>query len=82
MKVLKFEASWCQPCKMLSQVIGGLQDDITLPIDIIDIDENRELAMQYGIRSVPTLVIINDQGEEIKRQSGMMTESQLLGFLQ
>ena len=81
MKALKFEASWCQPCKMLTKIMEDAADQITVQVDKIDIDENMELAKQYGIRGVPTLVLVDDEGKEIKRQSGVMMEAQLLEFL-
>lgn len=81
MKVLKFAASWCQPCKMLSRVFEDAKEQITVPVEEIDIDENMELAKQYGIRGVPTLVLVDDEGKEIKRQSGVMQEAQLVEFL-
>lgn len=81
MKALKFEASWCQPCKMMTKVMEDAGDKITTPVEKIDIDENMELAKQYGIRGVPTLVLVDDEGKEIKRQSGVMVEAQLLEFL-
>lgn len=82
MKVLKFEASWCGPCKMLSRVIEEAKDKINVPMEVIDIDEHQDLAVKYGIRGVPTLVVVDDEGKEIKRQSGTMREAQLLEFLQ
>ena len=81
MKALKFYATWCEPCKMLSKIIEGAKDKITMPIEDIDIEQNMELAQKYGIRGVPALVIVNEDGIEIKRQSGMMMEDKLLEFL-
>jgi thioredoxin 1 len=81
MKALKFYATWCEPCKALSKIIEGAQDKITVPIENIDIEQNMELAQKYGIRGVPALVIVNEDGTEIKRQSGMMMEDKLLEFL-
>jgi thioredoxin 1 len=81
MKALKFEASWCQPCKMMTRIMEDASEQITIPVEKIDIDENMELAKQYGIRGVPTLVLVDDAGVEIKRQSGVMMEAQLLEFL-
>lgn len=81
MKALKFSASWCGPCKMLAQVIANAGDKITMPIEDVDIDNNQDMAVKYGIRSVPTMVILDDSDNEITRKTGMMNETQLLQFL-
>jgi thioredoxin 1 len=81
MKALKFYATWCEPCKALSKIIEGARDKITMPIEDIDIEQNMELAQKYGIRGVPALVIVDDEGKEVKRQSGMVMEDKLLEFL-
>ena len=73
-KLYRFTASWCQPCKMLSKTMEGISLDY--PIEVVDIDENQELAIQYGIRGVPTLVLTENDAE-VKRISGVQTE----GFL-
>jgi len=73
-KVLRFTASWCQPCNMLGRILEDIHTDYT--IEVIDIDENRELAIQYGVRGVPTLVMLQNE-IETKRIVGMQTE----GFL-
>ena len=73
-KVLRFTASWCQPCKMLARTLEDISTDY--PIEVIDIDESEELAIQYGVRGVPTLVMLKDD-IETKRIVGMQTE----GFL-
>jgi len=80
-KALKFYATWCEPCKALSKIIEGARDKITMPIEDIDIEQNMELAQKYGIRGVPALVIVDDEGNEVKRQSGMVMEDKLLEFL-
>ena len=81
MKALKFYATWCEPCKALSKIIEGAQGKITMPIENVDIEQNMELAQKYGIRGVPALVIVDEDGKEIKRQSGMLMEDKLLEFL-
>jgi thioredoxin 1 len=80
-KALKFYATWCEPCKALSKIIEGARDKITMPIEDIDIEQNMELTQKYGIRGVPALVIVDDEGKEVKRQSGMVMEDKLLEFL-
>ena len=81
MKALKFYATWCEPCKMLSKIIEGAKDKIAMPIEDIDIEQNMELAQKYNIRGVPALVVIAEDGTEIRRQSGMLMEDKLLEFL-
>ena len=78
MKVLRFTASWCQPCKMLAKTLE--ETNTGMPIEIIDIDENQQIAMDYGIRGVPTLVMI-DGDIEVKRVSGMLMKNQLTEWL-
>jgi len=73
-KVLKFSASWCGPCKSLTKTLQEVKTEI--PIEEIDIDEQSELAIEYGIRGVPTLVMIDDN-VEVKRNVGNLTKSQL-----
>jgi thioredoxin 1 len=80
MKVLKFEAAWCGPCKMLSKVLEGAEGKYTTEIEVVDIDVNPDLAKQYGVRGVPTMVKI-DGDKEVDRKVGMMNETQLLEFL-
>jgi thioredoxin 1 len=68
MKVLKFYATWCGPCKGMTMLLNNMDN---LPeIEEVDIDANNEMAMEYQIRSVPTLVKLNDAGEEIDRYTG------------
>lgn len=80
MKILKFSASWCGPCKMLSMTMAGIKDQIPYPVEEIDIDENTELAQKYSIRGVPTLVLVNDD-KEVKRKVGALTAPELKAFL-
>lgn len=78
-EVLKFSASWCGPCKMLAMTINELEDS-SLSIKNIDIDEQLDLATKYNIRSVPTMVILEDD-VEVKRKTGSMNLQQLKEFL-
>ena len=79
MKLLKFHATWCQPCKMLSRVMEDVE--LPFPLEEIDVDEQQEVAQAFGIRGVPTLVIVDDENKEVRRISGMLMENQLTEFL-
>lgn len=77
-KVLRFTASWCQPCKMLAKNLESVNTD--LPIEVVDIDEDTEKAISYNVRGVPTLVMI-DGDTEVKRVTGMISLKQLEDWL-
>ena len=59
-RVIRFTASWCQPCKTLAKNLESVNNVNNIPIEVIDIDVHPELAMDYGIRSVPTLIMKNE----------------------
>jgi thioredoxin 1 len=80
MKVLKFSASWCGPCKSLASTIEThYKGDVT--IENVDIDENQEVAIKYGIRSVPTCVLLSDDDQELRRKSGAMMIDEFQAFI-
>lgn len=78
MELLRFTASWCQPCKALATQLEeiGISNHVT----VVDIDEKASLAQQYGIRSVPTLLLLQD-GKEVKRLVGNKARNLLLDWL-
>jgi thioredoxin 1 len=66
-KLKRFTASWCQPCKQLAPIIEQLKPEYPEVIfQTIDVDEDPEIAKNYAIKSVPTIVI--EQYDEIKQQ--------------
>jgi thioredoxin-like negative regulator of GroEL len=81
MKVLKFYAEWCGPCKSLATTFKSIEDKIAFPIENINIDEELMTSVEFGVRSVPTVILIDDNNAEVRRHVGAMTESQLLDFL-
>lgn len=80
MKVLKFYADWCGPCKMLSKMMENM-DDLGVEVVNVDVDNDQEVAIRYGIRGVPTMVVIDDDGKEVRRKAGMMSEAELRVFI-
>jgi thioredoxin 1 len=78
-EVLKFSATWCQPCKSLAGNFKHV-DLKDVQLKEIDIEENSELANQYSIRGVPTMVLLED-GKEIKRHSGVLMADGIEKFI-
>jgi thioredoxin 1 len=75
--LIKFSASWCSPCKVLTSIIEN--NPPSIPIVEIDIDQDYELADKYKVRGVPTLIVF-ENGEELKRKVGLITAVQLRDF--
>lgn len=60
-KLLYFTASWCQPCRMLGPIMTQVSEEV--PVTKIDIDSNKEFAKNYGIMSVPTVILVENDVE-------------------
>lgn len=78
--LVDFFATWCQPCEMMHPILEQVKEVSGDRIRIIkvDVDKYGETASQYGIQSVPTLMLFR-HGEVLWRTSGVMQKSELLG---
>ncbi|MCR4717400.1 MAG: thioredoxin [Lachnospiraceae bacterium] len=76
--LIDFFATWCGPCKQLSPVIDEIADEQSdIKVVKIDVDQCQELAEQFSVMSIPTLVAMKD-GREIKRQVGGVPKAAIL----
>lgn len=79
-EILYFSAKWCGPCKVMGPNVEKLKENYNLNIKKIDIDENREMAQEYGVMSIPTLIRFQD-GNETGRRVGNQRYSELKKWL-
>lgn len=77
--IVDFFAEWCGPCQMLAPVLEKISNKVD--VAKIDIDEAEELAIQYGIEVVPTLIFLKD-GEIKKEMAGFHSEKELLEIIE
>ena len=69
--LVDFWASWCGPCKMLGPILDELSDEVTTKITKVNVDDYPNIAADYGIRSIPTMIIFKD-GEKVEQLIGLM----------
>ena len=76
-EILYFSAEWCGPCKTLAPRMERLSNQINYKK--IDVDNNRELSSEFGVRNIPTLILLQD-GQAINRLVGLQSEQDILNF--
>lgn len=74
--LVDFWASWCGPCKMLGPILDELSEEVTAKITKINVDDYPNIASDYGIRSIPTMIIFKD-GEKVDQLIGLMQKPAL-----
>ena len=78
--VLYFTADWCNPCQRTRPITDDLKREGLVDFLYIDVDTEIELMQQFGIKSVPTFVLI-EEGLEVKRMTGAQTRQEFLDFV-
>ena len=81
--VIDFWAAWCGPCKMMGPVVDQLSDELEGQVKVgkVNVDEQPELAAQFGVMSIPTIVKLVG-GEEVKRSVGQLPKDMLKAQLE
>lgn len=79
--LVDFWATWCGPCQMVGPIVEEVAGEVTdAKICKVDVDANPELARQFRVMSIPTLMVFKN-GESVKREVGAKTKSELLDML-
>lgn len=75
--IVDFWAEWCGPCKLLSPILEEVSNALNIKIYKVNVDENPSLAGQFGIKSIPTIVIFDD-GVRVKEVVGLRPKEEII----
>lgn len=79
--LVDFWASWCGPCRMLSPVVDEIAEEHPeIKVCKVNVDEQEELAMRYGIMSIPTLIVFRG-GEAVRQNAGVLPKQAILDMV-
>jgi thioredoxin 1 len=79
--LVDFYADWCGPCTMLEPTVAAIAENTDAAVAKVDIDEHQGLAAQYGVRSVPTLLLFAD-GTQVEQIVGAQDEANLTALVE
>ena len=75
--ILYFSTTWCGPCKMFKPVVEQVSQETGKYVQFIDAEQNKLMAEKYGVTSVPTMIVTDNGGNQIRRLNGVQPKSLL-----
>ena len=77
MTVFYFSAPWCGPCKTFKPIVEEVSRELGVPINDINVDYDATFAQKYDVSSIPTLIILDGQGNVAYRKTGVLSKDQV-----
>ena len=78
--VVDFYATWCGPCKMFGPIFEEVSNEENINFIKLDVDKSSEVAREYGVMTIPTIIVFKN-GKEVNRRTGFMSKEELKDFI-
>jgi len=78
-QLLYFSAGWCRPCRTLGPIMEQVGQHIN--INKIDVDSSPNMVSDFGIKQVPTVILVGENQQEIRRFTGIKTLNEIINFI-
>ncbi len=78
--VVDFYADWCMPCKALTPIVEKITDELNIKLVKVNVDECPNIAQEYGIMSIPTIICF-ENSKEVNRKIGLCSKKELEEFI-
>lgn len=81
--LVDFFATWCGPCRMQSPILERVKEEVGDQVEIykLDVDESEQTAKNFGVMSIPTLILFKN-GKEVAKNVGLMSQEAILDWLE
>ena len=77
LKILDFKAQWCRPCVAMTPILDEIEKETGVEIQRIDVDDEEDMVIAYGIRNIPTLIFLKDN-QIVDKVSGTISKEALI----
>ena len=81
MKLYNFYADWCSPCIALSATLNSIDDEVVKSHVSVNIESDFDEARKQRVMTVPTLILVGDDGYELRRMTGNKSKAEILRFI-
>lgn len=81
MRLIKFYTTWCNPCKILTPILNKVCGELGVDLVEVNAEEDSKTVEHFNVAGVPTIILVDEDYEEIRRHMGIITEKHLVEWI-